>query len=355
MRFYKKFFNGKKILITGHTGFKGSWLTLWLHGLGANILGISSGIPTNPSHLSLLKINKKINSKKMNIQNLKLLTKVIKEFKPDYIFHLAAQAIVKKSYNNPVDTWKTNLLGSLNILEAVRNLKITKKLIVILITSDKAYKNFETKKGYKEDSFLGGIDPYGASKSAAEICIQSYIKSFFKKKNSKISIGIARAGNVIGGGDWSDYRLLPDCIRAWTKQKSVIIRNPNSTSPWQHVLDVLNGYICLAVKLSFNRKLHGEAFNFGPTQSKNLKVLDILKISKSIWSEIKWSVQSKKIFFENNLLQLNSNKAKKILKWKCMLTSKESINMTIDWYKKYSLKKNVLKLSQEQIKYFIEK
>jgi CDP-glucose 4,6-dehydratase len=316
---------------------------------------VSSGIPTTPSHYDLLNIKRFIKSKIINIQNLKLLKKTIKEFEPNYIFHLAAQSIVKKSYNDPVETWKTNLLGSLNVLESIRSLKFKKKLVVVLITSDKAYKNFETKRGYDEKSSLGGIDPYGASKSATEICIQSYIKSFFKKKNNNVFIGIARAGNVIGGGDWSDYRLLPDCIRAWIVKKKVTIRNPNSTRPWQHVLDVLNGYICLATKLSSNKNLHGEAFNFGPTSSKNLKVIDILKISKSIWPKIKWSIKNKKNFFENNLLQLNSNKAKKILDWKCVFTSKQAIKVTIDWYKKYSLKENILNVSKNQINQFKDK
>ena len=355
MKLFKKIYKGKKVLITGHTGFKGSWLSLWFSILGANVLGISSSIPTKPSHFELLKLNKKIKSKKVNIQNFKLIKKTIVHFKPDFIFHLAAQSIVKKSYIDPVETWKTNLLGTMNILEAIKVLKNNKKLVVVLITSDKAYKNLEIKKGYKEDSFLGGIDPYGGSKSAAEICIQSYIKSFFKDKNNKISIGIARAGNVIGGGDWSDYRLLPDCIKAWTKNKKVKIRNPNSTRPWQHVLDVLNGYIMLGAKLNKNKKLHGEAFNFGPSNSKNLRVLDILKISKSIWPEINWIIENKKNFFENNLLQLNSNKAKKILNWKCNLSSKDSIQMTIDWYKNYVLKRNVYNLSRKQILDFKER
>ena len=270
MKLYKKLFKNKKILITGHTGFKGSWLSLWFKTMGANVLGVSQSIPTKPSHFKLLKLDKIIRSKKIDINNLSKLKRTIESFEPDFIFHLAAQAIVKKSYINPVETWKTNLMGSLNILESLRSLKSKKRIVVVLITSDKAYKNFETKKGYKEESILGGIDPYGASKSSAEICIQSYLKSFFKSSKNNISISIARAGNVIGGGDWSEYRLFPDCIKSWTKDKKAIIRNPNSTRPWQHVLDVLNGYIVLASKLRLNKKLHGEAFNFGPTISKNL-------------------------------------------------------------------------------------
>ena len=297
-----------------------------------------------------------VTTKKLNIQDLNSLTITINKFKPDFIFHLAAQAIVKDSYSYPLETWKTNVFGSINLLESLRNLKIKKKLVVIMITSDKAYKNLETNRGYKETSFLGGVDPYGASKSAADICIQSYIKSFFLDKNNKnILIGIARAGNVIGGGDWSDYRLFPDCIKAWTKNKKVIVRNPNSTRPWQHVLDVLNGYLIFAAKLRINNKLHGEAFNFGPIGRKNLKVVDILKTSKLIWPEIKWKIEKKSLFFENNLLQLDSNKAHKILKWKCLLNSKETIKLTIEWYKNYFLKKNILDLSEKQIKYFENK
>ncbi len=355
MKLYKRLFKNKKILITGHTGFKGSWLSLWFKTMGANVLGVSQSIPTKPSHFKLLKLDKIIRSKKIDINNLSKLKRTIESFEPDFIFHLAAQAIVKKSYINPVETWKTNLIGSLNILESLRSLKSKKKIIVVLITSDKAYKNFETKKGYKEESILGGIDPYGASKSSAEICIQSYLKSFFKSNKNNISISIARAGNVIGGGDWSEYRLFPDCIKAWTKNKKAIIRNPNSTRPWQHVLDVLNGYIVLASQLRLNKKLHGEAFNFGPTISKNLRVVDILKISKKIWPEIRWSIKKEKKFFENTLLQLNSNKAKKILKWKCLLTSEETVALTIDWYRKYFFKKDIMSLSKQQIKYFENK
>lgn len=352
MKLFQKFFKGKKVIVTGHTGFKGSWLSLWLKTLGAEVLGISSDIPTNPSHFNLIKMNSFIISKKININNLNSLKFTINKFKPDFVFHLAAQAIVKKSYTDPIETWNTNLLGSMNLLEAIRSKKFKKKVAVVMITSDKAYKNFETNRGYKENSVLGGIDPYGASKSAAEICIQSYIKSFFTNKNKNVLISIARAGNVIGGGDWSDYRLLPDCIRAWTKNKKVTIRNPDATRPWQHVLDVLNGYLTLAIKLKVDKELHGQAFNFGPTNDKNLKVIDILKISKKIWPQIKWKIDKKENFFENTLLQLNSNKAKKILKWKCNLSSKESIKLTIDWYKQFFLKRDILDLSKEQIKYF---
>ena len=212
-----KFFKNKKVIITGHTGFKGSWLALWLNLLGAKVLGISLNIPTSPCHFKLLNLNK-IKSKKIDIKNFKLISKEINRFKPDYVFHLAAQAIVKKSYLKPLETFNTNTIGTLNILESLK--KVNKETISIIITSDKSYKNIETKKGYVESDILGGDDPYGASKSAADIIINSYIKSFFNFKKNKNFIAIARAGNVIGGGDWSEDRLIPDCMKAWLKKKT---------------------------------------------------------------------------------------------------------------------------------------
>ena len=229
---FEKVFKNKKIIITGHTGFKGSWLTLSLKNLGAKILGISSNIPTKPSNFIVSKINRDSNNVKLNIKDGKKINRVIKKYKPDFIFHLAAQSLVSTSYKNPRNTWETNLLGTLNILESVKNLK--KKTTVIIITSDKAYKNVEKKSGYKETDILAGVDPYSASKSSAELVIQSYFNSFLLKNNN-VDLGIARAGNVIGGGDWSEDRLIPDCVRSWSRKKKVLIRNPKSTRPWQHV------------------------------------------------------------------------------------------------------------------------
>ena len=326
-------FKNKKIIVTGHTGFKGSWLILWLNKLGANVLGLSIDTPTKPSHFQLLNL-KSIKSKKLDIRNFKLLNKEIKQFKPDFIFHLAAQAIVKKSYLDPINTFNTNTLGTINLLESLK--KNNKETISIIITSDKTYKNFETKKGYKENDFLGGEDPYGASKSAADIAINSYVKSFFNNRKNKNFIAVARAGNVIGGGDWSSDRLIPDCMRSCAKKIPVKIRNPNSTRPWQHILDVINGYLTLAVQLKKNKNLHGEVFNFGPNMSKNYKVIEILKKSQKIWPSIKWQIRKEKNFKENYLLNLNNSKARKIINWKPVLDINASIKLTIDWYKFYS-------------------
>ncbi len=233
MIFFKRFKN-KKVLVTGHTGFKGSWLTIWLKILGAKVLGISNGVLTNPSIFKITKLEKKIESRKVDIRNLKKVKKIFLSFKPDFVFHLAAQSLVQKSYKSPLETFETNSLGTLNILEALRGIK--KKCTVILITSDKSYKNLELKRGYRENDILGGLDPYSASKGSAELIIQSYINSYYKK-NNKILIGVARAGNVIGGGDWSVNRLVPDCVKSWSKKKTVLLRNPSSTRPWQHVLE----------------------------------------------------------------------------------------------------------------------
>lgn len=350
---YLKIFKNKKIIVTGHTGFKGSWLTLWLHSLGAKVMGISKDIPTKPSHYELTNLKKKVISKKIDIQNLKLLKKTFIEFKPDYVFHLAAQALVKKSYSKTLETWKTNLLGTMNVLEALKSKKFKKEIVVVLITSDKAYKNVEKQEGYKESDFLGGLDPYGASKSAADIAISSYVKSFFSKKNNKIIISIARAGNVIGGGDWSNDRLLPDCIKSWLKGKKVIIRNPQATRPWQHVLEVLNGYLKLASFLKKNKKFHGQAFNFGPQTNKNYSVIEVLKNVKKLWKISSWIIKKDKKFFENTLLQLNSEKAKKIIKWKPVLNFKDNIKLTVEWYKQYSMnKKSISKKTLEQINFY---
>jgi len=347
----KNTFKNKRVIITGHTGFKGTWLSLWLKILGAKVMGLSINIPSNPSHFKAIKLQNKIVHKKIDIRNLKLLKKTFKKYQPDYVFHLAAQALVKKSYSNPIYTWQTNTVGTLNVLESLRELK--KNCVAILITSDKSYKNLEIKRGYKENDILGGKDPYSASKAAAEMVIYSYINSFFPAKKRKVLIGVARAGNVIGGGDWSENRLIPDCIKSWSKNKKVLIRNPKSTRPWQHVLEAVSGYLFFASNLRKNNKLHGEVFNFGPSNEKNYNVLFLVKLMKKKWKKISWNLakKNKKVFYESNLLKLNCNKAKKILKWKSILTFEEAINMATVWYKNYYFKPNkIYETSFKQIK-----
>ena len=285
-----KTFKDKKVVITGHTGFKGSWLTAFLSTFDCKIFGLSNNIPSSPSHFQLLKFNKKIKNYKIDIRDLKNLKKIIKKIRPDFIFHLAAQSLVKTSYEEPVLTFSTNSIGTLNILESIRF--VNKKCNVILVTSDKSYKNLEIKKGYKETDLIGGEDPYSASKGCAELIIQSYIKSFYN--NKKIQIVVGRAGNVIGGGDWSKDRLIPDCFKSWSKKNISLIRNPNSTRPWQHVIEVVYGYILLAKKLDENSKLNGQIFNFGPSYKKNYKVKEILVYFRSLWNLCRWRFIKKK-------------------------------------------------------------
>tara|TARA_B100000029_G_scaffold513343_1_gene612646 strand:- start:1169 stop:2245 length:1077 start_codon:yes stop_codon:yes gene_type:complete len=344
---YLDTFKKKKIIITGHTGFKGSWLTLCLKYLGAEVLGISKDIPTKPSHFTASRVYKGIKSRKFNIKNFKKLKKTISQFKPDYVFHLAAQSLVNTSYKNPQDTWETNLLGTINVLESIRYLN--KKVVVVIITSDKAYKNVEKKEGYKETDLLGGDDPYSASKASAEIAIQSYFNSYLKNKKN-VFLGVARAGNVIGGGDWSKDRLIPDCIRAWAKKRKAIIRNPKSTRPWQHVLEAVWGYIFFAAKLNSSNRLNGQAFNFGPNTKKNFKVIELIKMMQKHWPSIKYSTPHKKTkkFHESSLLKLNCNKAKTFLKWRAVLNFEETITMTAQWYKNF-YKNKIHTTSIEQI------
>ena len=348
---FSNIFNGKKVIVTGHTGFKGSWLSLWLNILGAKVIGLSINIPSNPSHFKAIKLQNKIKHIKIDIRNLKILKRIFKKYQPDYVFHLAAQSLVKKSHYDPIYTWTTNTVGTLNILESLRCLK--KKCMAVIITSDKSYKNLEIKRGYKEDDILGGKDPYSASKASAELAIQSHISSFFPLKKTKVLIGIARAGNVIGGGDWSENRLIPDCVKSWSKNKKVLLRNPNSTRPWQHVLEAVGGYLKLASNLKKNKKLHGEVFNFGPDHTQNYKVLFVVKLMRKYWNKVSWRVadKNKNSFYESGLLKLNVNKAKIKLQWKSILTLNETINMVTEWYKNYYLNpKNIYAISLSQIK-----
>lgn len=328
----KNFFFKKRVLITGHTGFKGSWLSLWMHYMGANVMGVSNGDVSRPSNFRILKIKNKIKSKKFDIKNFKKTKRAIESFKPNFIFHLAAEAIVKRSYKYPKKTWETNLLGTINILEILKN--YNKKVTVVIITSDKVYKNFEISRGYKEEDALGNIDPYSASKASADLATQSYIKSFLTK-NKNIKIAIARAGNVIGGGDWAEGRLIPDCIKSWSKNKIVTLRNPKSTRPWQHVLDVLNGYITLAIKLNKTNKINGEVFNFGPKIERNNEVINVVKKMQLFWNQARWKLKLKNKFYESNLLHLDSSKANKLLNWKCNLDLNKTIFFTISWYKHF--------------------
>ena len=350
---FKSYFKNKRVIVTGHTGFKGSWLTLRLKLLGANIIGISNSLPSKPSHYEELNLKKRIIDIKLDIRNLKKLKRIFDKYQPDFVFHLAAQSIVKAAYENPIETWSTNAIGTINILESLRQLK--KKCAAVIITSDKCYENLETKRAYHENDRLGGKDPYSASKASADIAIKSHISSFFSHKNNKVFIATARAGNVIGGGDWSANRLIPDCVRSWSKKKKVSIRSPYSTRPWQHVLEAIYGYLTLAINLNKNPSLHGESFNFGPKIHQNYKVISVIKLMKKNWLNVSWKLHksNNKIFKESSLLKLNSQKAKIKLKWKSVLTFKENIYLVANWYKNFYLNSNsTYKLTLSQIEFY---
>ena len=346
-------FRGKVVLVTGHTGFKGSWLSSVLIQLGAKVIGISIDIPTNPSHFDYLNLSKKIFSdNRFDINNYKKTFNLISNYKPDYIFHMAAQPIVMESFRDPYSTFKTNFFGTLNILEILK--VINYKCSCVIITSDKSYFNNEWIYGYKEDDRLGGKDPYSGSKASAEMVIQSYCESFFKEKSSNVKIGIGRAGNVIGGGDWADSRIVPDCFKSYNRKKKVIIRSPNSTRPWQHVLEPLSGYLSLASKLH-KTKVNCESFNFGPSSDQNLSVLDLIKEIKNNYNDFEYEINESNKEKEAGLLKLNCDKALFYLDWIPTLTFKENIKMTADWYVNFYDKKNKNKsLTDKQIEDYFD-
>ena len=347
-------FRNKKIIITGHNGFKGAWLTIWLGLFGAKLVGISLRNNNKNNHFNLVKKKIKIKSYYFDIRNKKKLQNVIQREQPDYIFHLAAQSLVFKSVLDVSFNWETNVLGLLNLLEAISKLK--KKCHGIIVTSDKCYKNLEQIKGYRETDILGGIDPYSASKASAEILFHSYFKTFILNKKKNIRLCTARAGNVIGGGDWSSYRLIPDCMKMWLSNKKPLIRNPNSTRPWQHVLEALSGYLVLAIKLTQNEKINGSSFNFSSDKIKNITVINFIKKIRDKWPDIKWKIKNSNKFYESSLLQLNNTKSKKILNWRAKLNINETIDFVVEWYKNFKTNKQTIFLvSQEQIIKFMKK
>lgn len=346
-----KIFKNKKIIITGHTGFKGSWLSIWLKSLGADVVGVSWDIPSEPSHFIEAGLPDFLGDHRFDIRDGEKIKEFIKNIKPDFVFHLAAQPLVRLSYDDPVLTYTSNVIGTINILEGLRLLE--KKCTAVLITSDKCYDNVEWVWGYKETDAMGGPDPYSASKGMAELAIKSYIKSFFKGRKSPVKIGIGRAGNVIGGGDWAKDRIVPDCVKAWSNNETVELRNPLATRPWQHVLEPLSGYLNLAMSLNKDYTLHGEAFNFGPPSENSQTVLDLVKEMQKHWSQVKYEDISKKNDgpYESGLLKLNCDKALFYLKWKAVLDFEATIKMTSEWYKNYyNNEKAVYEFSKEQIK-----
>lgn len=328
-------YSGRKVLITGHTGFKGSWLATWLTKLGADVCGYSNGIPTTPSLFEAASIDKSIRHELGDIRDVERLRALCNEFKPDFVFHLAAQAIVSTSYAEPFETFGVNAMGTAAVLEALRHADWP--CVAVVITSDKAYDNVEWPWGYRETDRLGGKDIYSGSKGAAELVFNSYFHSFFTKQDCPVRLATARAGNVIGGGDWAADRIVADCIRAWCNNKSVQIRSPNATRPWQHVLEPLSGYLTLASKMVDRAELHGESFNFGPRAEQNATVLELLASLAKVWGfedpSEGYVVTNNSPFQESSLLKLNIDKALLELRWEPNLSYAECMEMTGVWYR----------------------
>ncbi len=341
---FNQVYAGKKVLVTGHTGFKGSWLSLWLMKLGAEVAGFSAYIPSEPANFEVCQLGGRMKDYRGDVRDLEALEKVVAEFQPDLIFHLAAQAIVRTAYEDPKMTFDTNAGGTVNVLEVLRKTPAGQNVkAALFITSDKCYENVEWEYGYRETDALGGKDPYSASKAAAEIAISTYARSYFDDPDG-CQIASVRAGNVIGGGDWAVSRIVPDCARAWAKGEVPEIRSPHATRPWQHVLEPLSGYLhlmaCLASKGLGEEKennLRGMAFNFGPPENVTESVAQLVTAMTDIWDGTSWLDCSdpNTIQKEAGLLKLNCDRARQRLGWVANLTLDESIRMTTEWYMSY--------------------
>jgi len=351
------FWQGKKVLITGHTGFKGSWLSLWLHKLGAQLVGVSLDPPTNPSLYEQAQISKDMLSLRADIRDLEAIKTIFKEHKPEIVFHLAAQPLVRYSYREPVETYQTNVMGTLNILEGIRCVDSVRA--AVMITTDKCYENREWEWGYRENEPMGGHDPYSSSKGCAELLIASYRDSYFPKEkfsDHKTAIASVRAGNVIGGGDWAEDRLIPDIIRAVKSASSVHIRNPNSIRPWQHVLEPLDGYIELAEKLfDASGSLYAEGWNFGPKEEDAQAVQWIVEKMTAQWGDgANWVVDDGDHPHEANYLKLDCSKAHAKLNWWPKWSLEKALGKIIEWHKAEQGDADMAAVTMQQIESYMK-
>ena len=335
-------YKNKTVLVTGHTGFKGSWLVYWLSQMGANVIGYSLEAPTNPNHIELLNLD--IVSIIGDIRDLEKLNQTFEEYKPDIVFHLAAQPLVRLSYKDPIETYETNVIGTLKVLEACRKNSVK---AIVNITSDKVYENKEWVWGYRENDPLGGYDPYSSSKGCADILASSYRRSYFNPKDYKKThntlLATCRAGNVIGGGDWAKDRLMTDIMLSVSQGKKVSIRNPKATRPWQHVLEPLSGYLLIGQKLLEEKQEFAQAWNFGPSDDGSITVEEVVKNVKRCWDKIDYEIsQDPNQLHEANLLKLDCSKAHILLKWKDVWDSATTFEKTVKWYKAYYEHKKIL-------------
>lgn len=345
------FWKGRKVLITGHTGFKGGWLSVWLDSLGAEVTGYSLAPYTQPCLYEVANIRNRVNDYISDVRELDSIRNAIKEHRPEIIFHMAAQPLVRHSYKDPVDTYSTNVIGTVNVLEVVRLEKCAK--VIINITSDKCYENREWVWGYRENDRLGGHDPYSNSKACAELVTSAYRDSYFSSKDwheHGVAISSVRAGNVIGGGDWSEDRLIPDIWRSIQSNQSLIIRNPGAIRPWQHVLEPLYGYILLAQRLWENGKDYSEAWNFGPADGNCKNVASVVGRFLDLWgADITWSTTDEPQPKEATYLKLDSSKAQDRLGWHRKWDIEETLVAVIEWYKAYADNKDMHRFMISQI------
>lgn len=353
---FDNIYKGKKVLVTGNTGFKGSWLSTWLTMLGADVYGYSIDVPTTPSMFESLDLAEHNHHMFGDIRDREKINGYIQEVRPDFVFHLAAQAIVSTSYAEPFDTITTNVIGTASVLEAIRN--ITWQCTCVLITSDKAYDNVEWIWGYRETDALGGKDVYSGSKGAAELVIKSYWKSFISSMDN-IRLGVARAGNVIGGGDWAKDRIVVDCIKAFSNGETVEIRCPKSTRPWQHVLEPLSGYLTLGWYLATDRCENGEAFNFGPRAEQTKTVFELTRDLAQEWGidpDKAARITGDVPFKEATLLKLNCDKALAYLNWHSTLHYSQCVHIIAEWYKAFYIEKckDMYRLTVSQINYYMQ-
>lgn len=330
-------YNGKTVLVTGHTGFKGSWLSIWLNELGAKVIGYGLDPYTDNDNFVVTGLKDKIIDIRGDLRDEEKMMRVFEEYKPEFVFHLAAQPLVRLSYDIPKETYEVNVMGTLNVLECIRKSQSVK--VGIMITTDKCYENKEQIWGYRETDAMGGYDPYSSSKGCAELLISSYRNSFFNPKDYDIhgkSIASVRAGNVIGGGDWSKDRIVPDCIKALQKNEIIEIRSPLSTRPWQHVLEPLSGYLLLGEKMYSNPELYCEGWNFGPDYDGIQPVKNVVDYIVKFWGDGQWKdVSQNKKVHEATLLSLDCTKAKQLLNWYPKLNLENALRYTVEWYNSF--------------------
>ncbi len=348
------FWKNKKILVTGHTGFKGSWLSLWLQSLGAEVIGLALNPPTQPNLFSVADISKNMTSIIGNINDFELMKNIQIKYQPEIIFHLAAQSLVRFSYNNPIETYSTNVMGTVNLLESIRQTRSAVKAVII-VTSDKCYENREWLRPYKEHDTLGGHDPYSNSKACAELVTAAFRKSYYHSRQNSFHLGVAtvRAGNVIGGGDWAQDRLIPDIVRSLNKNEEIIIRYPHALRPWQHVLEPLRGYLQLAEKIYHNPFDYDESWNFGPDDLDVKSVIWIVEKIIQMWRlPFSWRINPGE-FHEAGYLKLDNTKAKTRLGWQPQWNIEKTLQETIRWYQAYLTGANMQEETLSQIKNFI--